>query len=582
MRVPALAGSEQTVKAVCRVAAPWLMLAVSMAEALGQSSTKPTPRLGPQQFEQRIDAIDVERKRSRMPPPVTRRPAEPGPATSSVPLLALKTVAVEGVITFSAEEIAKEYRDYLGRKISQEDLQKITSAITELYRKAGFHLSRAIIPPQEVVGGNLRILVIEGAITELQFKGSTPEQYGLRSYFAPVLTENPSRLKTVERSLLLANDLPGVRITDAELEEIGEASGKFRLIVSAETWRIFGNVGVDNSGTYSVGPLQAYSSLNLNSGLVAGDTLGVNVSTVPDGFQDLRYGRVAYDTPIGRDGARLGASGSFGEVRPDDEQSLVNTVTRSQAFELRGSIIPLQSRERSLTLAAAFAFSEETGENVSGVTYKDRVRTVSFAADYKMHDQLDGWNYVTLGVKQGLDAFGSTPVDDPISSRARASPNFTAYSFAYSRYQPIFGPWSIRGQVLGQLASGPLLSSQAFFLGGAGFGPGYYSGDNGVAGLLELRFSQTVNAKFLQSFQFYGFVDAGSVWDDSYDERVSLASAGGGVRLEFEDEWRASLGFAIPISYSNKSDEFRSSRVLFSMSKSFKLCPSEAKMTCQK
>ena len=498
MRVAALACSYRVASAI---AATWLPLAFFTLEASAQS---PSPsRVNPQQLGRQTESNDAERKRARKPTPVIRGLVESRPAASNVPLFKLRSVTIQGATVFSKKQIAKEYRIYLGRQVSQEDLQNISTSISDLYRKAGFHLSRAIVPSQDIGGGRLRIQIIEGSITDVQVKGSDLDQYGLKSYFSSLLSERPSRLQTVERRLLLANELPGVRISDAAFDEIGTASGQFRLIVTAETWRVFGTVGVDNSGTYAVGPLQAYSSLNLNSGFVAGDSLGVSASTVPDSVQDFRYGRASYDAPVGNDGARLGASGSFGEVRPDNAQRLVGARTTSQTFELRGSVVPLQAKESSLTLAAAVAYSDETNEDNAGLTYKDHARTISVAADYKLHDQLDGWNYVTLGVKQGLDTLGATATNDPLSSRTRASPNFAVYSFAYSRYQPLFGPWSIKGQVLGQMASGPVLSSQSFFLGGAGFGPGYYSGDNGVAGSLELRLTQTVGGKFLKSYQLY-------------------------------------------------------------------------------
>jgi hypothetical protein len=54
----------------------------------------------------------------------------------------------------------------------------------------------------------------------------------------PVLAEQPARLATLEHQLLLINGRPGVRIEDTSLEEIGPASGQFRLIVILKTWHL--------------------------------------------------------------------------------------------------------------------------------------------------------------------------------------------------------------------------------------------------------------------------------------------------------------------------------------------------------
>ena len=135
-----------------------------------------------------------------------------------------------------------------------------------------------------------------------------------------LVRERPSKLASVERKLLIVNDTPGVRIVDTAVEEIGETTGNFRLIVKVQTWRNYASFGLDNSGTRAVGPLQAYSSVFGNSYFLPGDTLGVNVATVPDATRDLRSGRLSYDAPVGTEGFRLGGSGSYSEVWPNDER----------------------------------------------------------------------------------------------------------------------------------------------------------------------------------------------------------------------------------------------------------------------
>ncbi len=62
---------------------------------------------------------------------------------------------------------------------------------------------------------------------------------------------------------------PGVRIADTALEEIGTASGHFRLIVSLKTWHVYTSFGVDNLGSSAVGPWQTYATAAFNSYLIA-------------------------------------------------------------------------------------------------------------------------------------------------------------------------------------------------------------------------------------------------------------------------------------------------------------------------
>ena len=68
----------------------------------------------------------------------------------------------------------------------------------------------------------------------------------------------------------------------------------------------------------------------------------------------------------------------------------------------------------------------------------------------------------------------------------------------------------------------------AIYLGGLAFGRGYgsaeISGDNGVAGTVELRFDQKSSYQDLNGYQLYGFVDAGLAWNDGYRPSDGLHS----------------------------------------------------------
>ena len=136
------------------------------------------------------------------------------------------------------------------------------------------------------------------------------------------------------------------------------------------------------------------------------------------------------------------------------------------------------------------------------------------------------------------------------------------------------------------MASGPLFTSQQFFLGGAAFGRGYgsaeTSGDNGVAGSFELRLDQKSQLRYLSGYQLYGFVDSGVAWNDGYKitDGVSLTSAGGGIRLFFPDDLRADIGVAFPLSYRASDNDRRNARLLFSVSNALRLCPEKGQAHC--
>ena len=520
-----------------------------------------------------------------------RAVAVPGVARSQAagdptPLFVLRNVSLTGAKTIAPARLAETWQPFIGKKVSQADLAAIATAIGDAYRAAGFHLSRAIVPPQDIAGGSVRIQVIEGAITDVELKGKGAEQFGIRELLYPVLAEYPSRLVTLERQLMLISIRPGVRITDTQLEEIGNASGHFRLVVAVQTWHVYAFVGLDNLGSSAIGPWQSYATAAYNSLIAPGDTLALNLSTTPGDPRQLRFARMSYDTPIGVDGLRIGASGLYSEVWPGDWRRLVADNTKTEAFEVRASIAPLQSQKSSLTLTLAAGFSNVAERDFFGPIYSDAIRTISLNGDYRLKDDFGGVNYLTVNWRQGLDILGASDKSDPWVSVWGASPKFSALNFWYTRYQTINDAFSVKLASAGQIASGPMYLSQQFYLGGIAFGRGYgaaeISGDNGVAGSLELRFDQKLNYAYFTGFQLYSFVDSGLVcWDGVRpSDGTALTSAGGGVRPFLGGDLTADLGVAVPPGYRAPDNWARHPRFLFTLSNALRLCPERAATRC--
>jgi hemolysin activation/secretion protein len=578
---------------------PWLAIlphritfSFAIAAILSLSAMQPaaaqqaSPGYDPRQTEKHFD--DVQEQSSRPARAPLHMPSFAHSETSgdSKPLFVLRSVSLVGASAIPRDQLAAIYRTYLGKKVSQVDLAGITQGISELYRAAGFHLSRAIIPPQDIADGHVRIQVIEGSITEISLQGDGAEQFGVRPLLDVVLSECPSRLATLERQLLLINGWPGVRITDSAIEEIGGNTGRFRLVLSLKTWHVYAWAGMDNLGSAAVGPWQSYATSAFNSYLTPGDTLALNLSTIANDPRELGFGRLSYDAPVGTDGWRLGGSALYSEVRPGDDRRLTNDNTRTETFELRGSYAAVQSQRSTLTLTAAAGFSNVSESDVFGPIYDDHIRTASLTSDYRLQDAFGGTNYATMTFRQGLDIFGASQFGDDFISRYGASANFSVLDFYFTRYQTLSDNWSAKIAMASQTASGPLYTSQQFYLGGAAFGRGYgaaeISGDNGLAGSFELRFDQRPNFRYLTGYQLYGFVDAGAVWNDGYNigDGLALTSAGGGIRFFFWNDFQADLGVAFPLSYRAPDNTTRTARFLLTVSNALKLCPARGTGRC--
>lgn len=577
-RYRSVAAGRRSMPLLCGIFFYFVVLPIGFA--YGQQG-----RIDPRQTEKTFEEFRRNKERSKrdVALPEAGRSQQKG---DTRPLFVLRSILVEHAHSISSPELATAASPYIGKTVSQADLASIAETISEKYRAAGYHLSRAIVPPQNINSGRVRIRIIEGSITDIVVEGYNSSRYGVRAILEPILNENPSRLMTLERYLLLVNERPGTRVTDTALTEIGNGSGRFKLTVQVENWRVYSAAGIANWSPPSVGPLQAYSATAFNSYILPGDTFGINFSTIPDTPKELMFGQILYDAPIGFEGARLGGSASYGEIQPGDLRKKVNAHQYVQGFEMHGSVVPLLTRAAQFRLIGSFGVSNNSERDSLGTNYDDRVRTVGLAADYQLRNNDGGWIDVTTGIRQGLNIFGASQQGDILVSTPSASPEFTKFEGAFTGYQKLSGPWSLKLSAAAQLASGPLFLTQQFYIGGALFGRGYDSGeisaDNGIAGAVEVRFDQSLSNKRLTSYQLYAFLDGGAVWNTGSNlaTSTSLSSAGGGVRLFFTDNLQADIGIGFPLDYRSIANFDRDPRFYFSVTKSFKLCVETISQKC--
>jgi len=558
------------------------ILAATATPSVAQQTRAPQGDIN--RTERRFDTLEAEQRRAKSAAVPLPQVARPATGADTRPLFRLAGVTVTGATLIPADAVAATWQPFVGKTVSQADLVTIAGKISDLYREAGFHLSRAIVPPQDIQGGRIRIQVIEGRIADIVVNGERTERFGVRKVLAPIMAEPVSRRATLERAMLLVNDLPGARIADSTIDEVGTGSGRFRLTVTVQTWTNYTSLSMDNRGTEATGPLQAYLASSFNSGLFAGDTVGINASTIPNMPQELAFARLFYNAPIGTDGARIGVAGSYGLQKPGDIRSIIDTRDRSAAFDLRGSFTPLRSRDASLWLTAGFGVTESYEDDIIAPDYRDHIRAIYLTADYQLHDRLNGWNYLTVSARQGLPILGANTADGVLNSRFDGSGTFSKLTAYYTRYQPLSDAWSVKLAFTGQIVSNPVLAAEEFYLGGA-FGRGFWgveiSGDNGIGGSIELRYDQALKFDFLKGFQLYGYVDDTVAWNFHSDgARLSLALTGVGVRFFLPYDLQLGAEGGYPIDYRVPFELPREARGFFYVTKTFRLCPGSAMMRC--
>ena len=112
--------------------------------------------------------IEQERNRAKPSEETMQEPAE-SPTAQRV---LIKSIKVTGVTLFPGSAIEAITSQYENKEFTLSGLQKIADRITDLYRKKGYIISRAHIPPQKIEQGILEITVIESKIGDIQLKGN--------------------------------------------------------------------------------------------------------------------------------------------------------------------------------------------------------------------------------------------------------------------------------------------------------------------------------------------------------------------------------------------------------------------------
>ena len=124
------------------------------------------------------------------------------------------------------------YAGLIGKDVSLANIYDVADAIENAYRADGYLLVRAYVPPQHVKDGIFTIKVVEGFVESTSAQGGdAATQRQVKAYLEPLLHEHPLRLKTIERALLLSNDIPGVAATGVLRPSPGVA-GASDLIVT--------------------------------------------------------------------------------------------------------------------------------------------------------------------------------------------------------------------------------------------------------------------------------------------------------------------------------------------------------------
>ncbi len=497
-----------------------------------------------------------------VPEPLSQPTAEPpaeeqiAPEGAELQTFVLNGVVVEGSTVFESSDFQPLFAGRIGQPVSLADIFTIANQATALYRDNGYILSRVVVPPQDIVDGTVTLQAIEGYFDQVTVQGDPGGDIGLiQAYGEKIRAARPVNAADLERYLLLAGDLAGLDARAVIQPSAATPGASDLTIVLEEHSYVDGFAAIDNRGSRFVGEWIATAGIGLNSLLGFYEEFNLTVATSTD-FSELAFAEFAAIMPVGTEGTTIGLRASTSFSEPGDILAEFDVDSRSHRFSLEADHPLIRSRTENLFVAGRFEWNHFKSTTQGAPLSNDDLRVVRVSGTYDFVDEMLGVNLIRGTLSQGLPWLGASDSDDENLSRPEGSGTFTKLQIDLQRLQRLAPGLNILVVAQGQLASGALLASEEFGVGGTNVGRGYNNseiiGDHGLAGKLELQYGESLEnfLGFVNSYQVYGFYDAGIVWNIEQPDEATVAaqdtlhSVGAGVRMNLLDDLSLNLEIA--------------------------------------
>lgn len=484
-------------------------------------------------------------------------PAPPVEATISTvpaaPIALSDNVAVQigairmlGLETLSQADFMPVIKPLLGTTLDGAGQRELVRTVISRLHALGYPLGNAVIEPQSLSAGVLGIRIDEGRIDAVRIDGD-PNALVDRM-FAPLATGRPVRGRALERAILLAEAVPGVRVRSAKLRQEGPLN---ILVVQLRATRTEGRAEVDSWGSETIGPVKLRGRVEHRGASMDGDEISAYVVTTPVDPAEYVYASIGYSAPVDADGTRIGFSGSVARIDAVGANTGRNLEGEGERAKLWVENPVLLSADATIGAAAGFSFRDTRQFRDGDRSRDERVAalTARLTGSFRLGDDTRSFGRVEM--THGTGWFGSTRQGDAGASREDGDARFTLIEVSGSVISSLTGPLSVRTDAKAQFASRPLLAGDELGFGGPNFGRGYYfreeSGDNVVAGAVELRVDGPGIGRLIEGFQLYGYGDAARLWNLGGGDRHDLATAGAGVRARVTRRLGFGVELGVPI-----------------------------------
>ncbi|MEC4166156.1 MULTISPECIES: POTRA domain-containing protein [unclassified Pseudomonas] len=470
--------------------------------------------------------------------------------------LTIRKLQIEGGTIYPLPELGAVFKPLLGHEITLGELIEATRGITKRYQDDGYLLSYAFLPQQDFDQGLVRVVLVEGYVSNYEIDGDIGRVKGYIDELVDKLKgERPLTRKTFDRYSTLMSRIPGVTL-QAQVPPPGTTDGASTLRVSASRKPFTTSMSLVEGSRNST---QALFGASSNSQTAMAEQLTLS-GLFPPGRDKEHYYRLDYSQYLNAEGTQLSLYGS--SYRSDPSTS----IATDDGFELKphrendrfsiGVSHPLIAAPDQWLSAGArlYGVNDNTDYEVAGfgqtISEKTNVRALAFEGDWRKSDARQ-LRIVSAGMYQGIDAMGAK--SETTLTGSRYDLDFFRLRLSGVQSDGYFDNW--QGVVSGALywSDDTLPDSERAVFGGQNFGRGYpddqASGDKGWGVAYELNYSFNRDGDWVKLLQPYAIVDRAKAWYNELPLKGSdMSSAALGLRFGDKRYYNIAMEVAKPMS----------------------------------
>lgn len=461
---------------------------------------------------------------------------------------------VQGNSLLAATAIELALTPYLGPQQNIDRIHEAAASLERAYRDAGYPTVAVNVPEQDVVGGRVLLVVVEGKVSRVRVSGSRYHLLSeIRGEVESLQPGQPIHIGSFQDDLNRLNRRSrNLRVTP--VLKPGRTPGTVEVDLRVrDELPLWGSLEVNNHNSLDTSDARVALDLGFDNLWQRHHSLSLQFQNTPEQTQESRVWAGTYILPLIDDVTRV----ALYAVKSESEVSSLTDLTVVGAGNIFGArfVRALGSQQGYVhSLSLGFDYKDfDQSVNLAGADSDSApIRYTNFTAMYNGTVLREAaTTRIGMSLTHGMREFlgGGKPAEFD-RKRLLSRANFLTLQGNLRHQHQLGDDWSMLGRLRFQVADSPLISNEQFSAGGASSVRGYYEsqelGDHGAAGALEL-----VTPNLLAETELRGRVFIDGAWMQIIDQLMTPVGGGSNFLADVESSI-ASAGLGLDFKWKKR------------------------------